>query len=226
MRNLLKTPQKPYGFCGVFVLENENFLLNCIMDLQNSIIDKIFKDLTFSVEETNLLRSKLEKIELEKGDFLLKENMNISHMYYVEEGCLRTYFLDTSGKEHTIQFAIRDWFISDYIALFANNSSIAVSYIQCIKKSTLYKISKDDFENLCDTMPQVERFHRKKLEKAFASLQNRVLENLTLTAKERYLNFISAYPNIEQSVKNYHIASYLGITTESLSRIRKEIANN
>jgi hypothetical protein len=68
-------------------------------------------------------------------------------------------------------------------------------------------------------------FHIKNLESAFANFQKRILENLTLSAKERYTNFVNSYPNIEQNVKNYHIASFLGITTESLSRIRKEIAS-
>ena len=80
-------------------------------------------------------------------------------------------------------------------------------------------------EALYDEVPRLERFFRKKLENGFASFQKRILANLSQSAKERYIAFRTDYPNIEKSVKNYHIASYLGITTESLSRIRKEIAN-
>jgi CRP-like cAMP-binding protein len=72
-------------------------------------------------------------------------------------------------------------------------------------------------------MPKLESYFRKKMERAFASFQKRIIANLSQTASERYLNFINTYPNIEQNVKNYHIASYLGITTQSLSRIRKEL---
>ena len=97
-------------------------------------------------------------------------------------------------------------------------------YIETIQDATLYKISRKNMEGLFLEIPQLETFFRKKMEKAFTSFQKRILSSLAQSAKERYLTFISTYPNIEQSVKNYHIASYLGITTESLSRIRKELA--
>ena len=79
-------------------------------------------------------------------------------------------------------------------------------------------------DELFNRVPALDRFFRKKMEKSFASFQKRILSSLAQSAKQRYLSFIEAYPNIEQTVKNYHIASYLGITTETLSRIRKEIS--
>jgi CRP-like cAMP-binding protein len=189
-----------------------------------SILLEIFKDVTFTEDELQLIYQKLEKITLKKSDFLLKPDQEVSHIHYVHDGCLRTYFIDASGKEHTLQFAIKGWWISDYIALFGKEKTKSVSYIQCIKESTLYKVSKKDFDQLCKDLPNMGHLHIKNLESAFAAFQKRILENLTLSAKEHYINFVATYPNIEQNVKNYHIASYLGITTESLSRIRKEIA--
>ena len=96
--------------------------------------------------------------------------------------------------------------------------------IECIQNAELFQISKDSMESLFLEIPQLETFFRKKMERAFASFQKRILASLAQPARERYLSFVTTYPNIEQSVKNYHIASYLGITTESLSRIRKENA--
>ncbi|CAM1357483.1 Crp/Fnr family transcriptional regulator [Tenacibaculum halocynthiae] len=125
-------------------------------------------------------------------------------------------------KEHTIQFAIEDWWISDYTAFFT--TSKAIMTIDCIQDAVVYKISKESMESLYTVIPKLETFFRRKMEGAFSSFQKRILGALSQTAKERYITFIEAYPNIEISVKNYHIASYLGITTESLSRIRKEIA--
>ena len=87
----------------------------------------------------------------------------------------------------------------------------------------MYRLSREDKEYLYAQIPKIESFFRKKLERAFAAFQKRILAELSQTAADRYNSFISAYPNIEKSVKNYHIASYLGITTESLSRIRKEL---
>ena len=191
----------------------------------DSIILEIFRGTTFTEEELNLICEKLEKKRLTKKEVLLKAEEEVNDIYYIHSGCLRTYFIDSSGKEHTLQFAIKGWWISDYIALFGKEKIKSVSYIECIKEATLYKISKKAFDDLCDKIPKVNRFHISNLESAFAAFQKRILENLTLSAKERYTNFVNSYPNIEQNVKNYHIASFLGITTESLSRIRKEIAN-
>lgn len=191
----------------------------------NAILNEIFKETPFTEKEAQHILSKFKKISLDKGEFLLKAEEKVRDNHFIQEGCLRTYFIDVSGKEHTLQFAVKGWWISDYIALFAKTETKSVSYIECIKKATLYKISKDDFDALYKEIPKIGHFHIKNLESAFAKLQNRILENLTLPAQERYINFVNAYPNIEQNVKNYHIASFLGITTESLSRIRKKIAD-
>ena len=189
-----------------------------------SIIKEIYKDISLEQDELKSIHEKLEKVTLEKGDYLLKSGKVVKDIFYIHSGCLRTYFLDSNGKEHTLQFAIKDWWISDYIALYDKANSRAVSNIECIQKATLLKISKNDFDLLCMEIPKVSQFYIKKMESAFAAFHQRILGNLTLSAKERYLIFIKTYPDIEQSVKNYHIASFLGITTESLSRIRREIA--
>ena len=194
------------------------------MDIENSIISEIFKGISFSQEEISLLESKLEEINFKKGSTLLKADEIVNNQYYVYSGCLRTYFIDKSGKEHTLQFAVKDWWISDYTAFFLTTKGIM--NIESIQNTTFFKISKKNMEDLFCEIPQLETFFRKKMEGAFAGFQKRILASLAQSAKERYVSFISTYPNIEQSVKNYHIASYLGVTTESLSRIRKELAHN
>lgn len=194
------------------------------MGVGNTIISEIFKDISFSENEVAFIKSSLKKIELKKGTVLLKADEVVDSQFYVHKGCLRTYFIDSSGKEHTLQFAINDWWISDYTAFFS--ASKAIMHIEALQQATIYKISKNDMDVLFRATPQLETFFRKKMERAFASFQKRILASLAQSAKERYISFVRSYPNIEQTVKNYHIASYLGITTESLSRIRKEIANN
>jgi CRP-like cAMP-binding protein len=192
------------------------------MSIQKSIITAIFKDISFSQEEIVKIESKFEKIILKKKDILLETGNTVHYQYYINSGCLRTYFVDNSGKEHTVQFAIKDWWISDYTAFFT--TSKAVMTIECIQNASVYKVSKIDMENLYTEIPQLETFFRQKMEVAFAGFQKRIIGNLSQSTKEKYTSFIRTYPNIEQSVKNYHIASYLGVTTETLSRIRKEIA--
>ena len=194
------------------------------MNIENSIISEIFKGTSFSENEARLIEGELEKLKLKKGVTILRADDTVVNQYYVYSGCLRTYFIDKSGKEHTLQFAINDWWISDYTAFFTTTK--ATMHIETIQDAILYKISKRSMEDLFIEVPQLETFFRKKMEGAFAGFQKRILAALAQSAKERYVSFVTTYPNIEQSVKNYHIASYLGITTESLSRIRKEISSD
>lgn len=189
------------------------------MGTKNSIVTEIFKGISFSQKEMDFIYSKFEKVLVTKGDILIKPNTFVDHQYYVFDGCLRSYFIDSSGKEHTIQFAIKDWWISDYTSLFTSKKSIMC--VECLQDGEIYRFSRENLDELCALYPKIELFIRRKLEKAYASFQKRILDNFSKSAKERYLLFIKRYPNIEKSVKNYHIASYLGITTESLSRIRK-----
>ena len=191
------------------------------MNIQQSIITEIFKDISFTQEEIVNIENKFEKLVLKKNDILLKTGDIAHYQYYISSGCLRTYFIDNSGKEHTVQFAIKDWWIRDYTAFFT--TSKAVMNIACIQNASVYKVSKKDIERLYVEIPQIETFFRQKMQIAFAGFQKRIIANLSQSTKEKYTSFINTYPNIEQSVKNYHIASYLGVTTETLSRIRKEI---
>ncbi|WP_231575834.1 Crp/Fnr family transcriptional regulator [Bizionia psychrotolerans] len=113
----------------------------------------------FSSEESLLIESKFEKIQLKKGDILLRAQETVYNQYYVQSGCLRTYFIDTIGKEHTLQFAINDWWISDFTAFFTTSSSIL--NIECIQDATLYKISKKDLDSLFLRIPKLDTFFRK-----------------------------------------------------------------
>lgn len=194
------------------------------MRSDNSKIKEIFKDLSFSEKQIKIIESVFFKMNFKKGDILLKANDDVNFQYYILEGCLRTFHIDDHGKEHTVQFGIKDWWISDYTAFFS--TSKAIMNIEVIQDAILYRISRHDKETLYEKIPKIETFFRLKLERAFAAFQKRILSNLSQTATERYLTFIKKYPNIEKSIKNYHIASYLGITTESLSRIRKELSQS
>ncbi len=189
--------------------------------MKETKLNEVFKESSFSQEDLRSIDASLSKVDLKKGEFLLRNGQTVLHTYYVYEGCVRCYFIDNSGKDHTLQFAIKDWWISDYTAFFSGSK--AMMNIECIQDATLYKLSRNSMEQLYLDIPAFETFFRKKLEKRMEAFHRRTLDNLALPAKKRYLSFIKSYPKIEQQVKNYHIASYLGITTESLSRVRKEI---
>jgi CRP-like cAMP-binding protein len=191
------------------------------MKSNNSIALEIFKNISLSKKEIDFIDSKFEKISLTKGDVLLCSDTQVTNQYYVFSGCLRSFFVNSLGKDHTTQFAVKDWWISDYISFFTEEKSVMT--IECLQDVEIYRLSRKDMNSLCEDIPKIETFFRNKMEKAFASFQKRILEYLSITAKERYIKLITTYPEIEQCVKNYHIDSYLGITTESLSRIRKII---
>lgn len=183
---------------------------------------EIFKDLAISPEELAEIRTEFKQVSYQKGDIILDEGSTVIYQYYVQSGCLRTFFQDDKGKEHTLQFGVKDWWISDYTAYFTSGK--AIMNIECLQDATLYRMSRPRMEALYRDIPQLETFFRKKMEGGFATLQKRILSNLADSAEERYRSFLKTYPEIERNVKNYHIASYLGVTTATLSRIRKGMA--
>ncbi len=183
-----------------------------------------FKDLNLSDEELNIMSNIFREETFDKGSLILNTTDQVKHQYYVLNGCLRTFFIDKEGKEHTIQFAVDDWWITDYISYFLEEKSTLT--IEAIEKSILLRVEKKDFEDALDKIPAIQCFIRRKVERFMAKSQQRTQRALSQSAKERYLNFTKTYPNIGKHVKNYHIASYLGIATQSLSRIRKEISKD
>ena len=194
------------------------------MRSDNSKIKEVFKGLIFTENEIKLIESVFHKIKMVKGDIILNQGDIADAQYYIYSGCLRAFHIDGQGKEYTIHFGIKDWWIADFTAL--SSLEKAIMTIEAIQDSVIYKLSKENKDDLYNTIPKIERFFRIKLERSFATFQKRILASLSLPAKERYLHFITSHPDIEKHIKNYHIASYLGITTESLSRIRKELSNN
>ena len=190
--------------------------------MQKCTVKEIFKGLDFSPAELDITEKKFEEIVVRKGDILLTPGQFVPYQYFVFDGCLRTYFITETGKEYTLQFAVKDWWITDYTAFFTGEKSIF--HVDCVKDSTIYKISKESMEQLYVEVPQIETFFRVKMERFFGSYQKRILSDLALTAEEKYIRFVKSYPDIEKHIKNYHLASYLGITTESLSRVRSDIS--
>ena len=184
------------------------------------LFDHINSRINITEEKFELISQRLNELNFHKNEIILKPNQLSAFHFFVRKGCLRSFFIDDSGKEHTISFAIENWFIGDYISYFGNE--VSRLYIECLEDCSLLKIEKHIWEDLHFEIPQLETYTRINLELNFAVNQKKALGDLSLNSKERYTIFCTTYPNIEQRVKNYHIASYLGITPETLSRIRGE----
>ncbi|WP_298247154.1 Crp/Fnr family transcriptional regulator [uncultured Christiangramia sp.] len=187
-----------------------------------NILDHISREIDLSDLEKSEFRSILSEISLSKKELLIKPGQTVQNEYFVVEGCLRAYYLDEQGNKHIIQFAIEDWWISDFEAFFTNQPSKL--YVEAIEDSKLLSLNRTLLEELYARIPKFERFFRLKTTGAFVSLRKRILSSLEKSNKERYLDFCETYPEIEKRVQNYHIANYLGMKPESLSRIRKELA--
>ena len=158
--------------------------------------------------------------KLKKGETLLLEGSLQKQQVFVTNGCLRSYYTTGSGKDYTIQFAIKNWWIGDYITLPTNQK--AILSIESLTNSTVLIIDKNKLEQLYLIHPEFESVQRKNTEVHIATLQKRILGLLSMSATEKYEDFLSTYSEVEQLIPNYQIASYLGVTPESLSRIRKK----
>ena len=185
-----------------------------------ALINKIKNSISLSSEAEKHLYSISKVRAVKKGEVLIRQGKAVNKTYFVTEGCLRSFCLDKNGKEHTLQFAIKDWWISDFIAIY--NNEVATLTVECIKDSEVIEFNAKDLSDIHSLFPEFEPFQRKNLERHVVSLHKRILNQLQLTASERYDLFLNQYPDIEQYTPNYHIASYLGITQQSLSRIRIE----
>lgn len=161
--------------------------------------------------------------KIEKGEYLLKQGDTCQHAFFVEKGLLRSYNIDDAGKEHIIQFAPEEWFINDRVSVcFKEPTGL---FIDALEETNVVKISTDFFERMNSIHPGFTKWNETLLQRHIYYLQKRISLLIGAKAEERYLNFIELYPQLMLRVPQWMIASYLGITPESLSRVRKEMAN-
>jgi CRP-like cAMP-binding protein len=159
---------------------------------------------------------------LRKKQFLLEEGDTCTHECFVNNGCLRMYHLDNKGQEHIMQFAVADWWIGDPHSFLTGLPS--TYFIDALAESEVLLIEKKQLEELYTRVPKFERYFRIGFQNSYTALQRRILAGLSQSVEEKYLDFIDRYADIEQKVPQRQVASYLGITPESLSRIRKQLA--
>lgn len=185
----------------------------------NPLFNYISKRSNLTQKLKDYINSTAKFRELKKGFILINQDQTVDKTYFVVDGCLRSYAFAKDGKEHTLQFALKDNWISDYIAIFNNEKSTQI--IESISDAVVIEISiEDGVETIFSNFPEIETLHRKNLERHIVSLQKRILNQLQLSSLDRYNLFLKQFPNIEKYALNYHIASYLGITQQSLSRLR------
>lgn len=185
------------------------------------ILQNISKHIQLTQDETDYFTSVLRVKRLRRKQYPIQEGDVSRFESFVNKGCLRAYYLDEKGQEHIAQFAIEGWWIGDMYSFLT--STPARLNVDALEDSELLCIDKPSLEEMYLQVPKFERFFRIILQNAFIAHQQRIIANMSKSAEERYREFIQRYPQLEQRVSQHQVASYLGITPESLSRIRKQL---
>jgi CRP-like cAMP-binding protein len=186
---------------------------------ENPFLYNIAKHIQLDAEETSTFLRLITTKKLTKKAMLLQAEQECRYLSYVQSGALRSYYIDKDGKESTIMFAIADWWITDMYCYL--NKKPAMMHIEALEDSTIFQLSRANFDILLEAVPKFERFFRILMQNAYTREQLRIMENLSHSAEERYESFLLKYQQIVQQITQKQIASYLGITPEFLSSIRK-----
>lgn len=188
------------------------------------LIHYFSKFLPLEKQEIAFLESVSTERKVRRRQFILQEGDVCKYNSFVIEGCFRMYMVDENGKEHNLQFAVENWWIGD-IGSFHSEQPSQLN-IEAIENSVILQIKKEDQLRLFVDFPKFNRIFRVFTENALVSLQRRVLQNISSTAEERYLDFLERHPYFFNRISNVQIASYLGVTPEFLSTIRKRLAKS
>ncbi len=183
------------------------------------LFSNIQKHITLEDLEKEWIRSIFEARDVPKKQLVLEQGQLCRRLYFVESGSLRAYNTNKQGKESTLMFAVQDWWITDMYA-FVNQKQALLS-LKALEDSLLFSVNFHDLEALFFKIPKLERFFRILFQNAYVREQLRVLDGISLTTEERYARFVAKYPQITQKVTQKQIASYLGVTPEFLSSVKK-----
>lgn len=187
----------------------------------DQLLSAVTRHITLTKEEEDFFLGCFVPQSVRQGDFLERPDEPTRFFMYVVSGCLMTYYTDKSAHDHVMQFAMPGWWTGDLASIMKGTPSVFST--RALAESEVLLISRSSLEQLLEKHPRFERFYRILFQNSLITQQGRILQNLSATAEERYLNFTKKYPTLEQFVPQKYIASYLGITPEFLSKIRRKL---
>jgi CRP-like cAMP-binding protein len=190
------------------------------MQEYDNLKQHLLKRTSFTAEELTEFCNAFTPVKIKKRQFIVQPGFLAKYRYYVVEGSFRAYVIGDEGQEHTIQFAIDDWWISDYNSYIFQQP--ATCFIVALEDSLILQIDYDTEQKLKQSKPVFETYFRIMAENTAAYMARRVITNLTKSAEQRYEIFLERYPNIVRKVPQYALASFLGMTTEYLSKLRNK----
>ena len=176
----------------------------------------------FSAEDLALLKTRFVARTLKAGDFFLRAGDVPTHSVFVVSGCLRRYVIDPNGKEHIVQFAPENWWTGDDVSLMAKTPT--QFFVDALEDSQLLLIDVASHLALVEHVPGYALAFRTGLQRHVAAKDRRIISSLSATAEERYLEFVETYPSIALRVPQWMVASYLGVSPETISRIRRKLS--
>ena len=186
--------------------------------LARSIAEKV----TLTAAEFELCKTFFIPKKIRKKQTLLLEGDICTYNAFIEKGILRSYTIDEKGNEHSVQFAFEGWWITDLSSFLLGQTSTYT--IEALEDSELLLLTSSAREELMDVLPKFERYQRLLLQNAYIALQTRINAALNDSAEEKYVKLSIAYPEVVARVPQHMIASYLGLTPETLSRVRKQLS--
>jgi CRP-like cAMP-binding protein len=188
-----------------------------------SILAHVGRHVDLTEQEKEIFISLLRFRRIRKRQYIVQQAAVAVYETFVHKGCLRAFYIDGHGKEYVVQFAVEDWWIGDLRSFLTQTP--ADYYVEALEDSEVLQIEFAALEELYVRVPKFNRFFRILMQRAFIALQQRLVSAHSKSAEERYVEFVKRYPNIEQRVPQYMVASYLGFTPEFLSRIRQQQAH-
>lgn len=190
--------------------------------MSSNLIAHIKKYVSINEAETEALLSFCKHLSVKKKAYLLKEGQVCKSNYFVEQGCLRLFFINEKGTEQITQFAIENWWIADYMSL--NTQASSQYFLQAVEASDIISINHIVKEKLFNRLPQLERYFRIMAEKGYAASQRRIKYLYDFSKEESYQHFINSYLFFAQRIPQYMLASFLNLTPEYLSELRKKFS--
>jgi CRP-like cAMP-binding protein len=188
------------------------------MTTHKNLIDHIQKKVSLSEEEAQEFISYFKLTKVKKRQFIIQPDFVAKHRNYVLQGAFMGYVVADAGQEHIIQLAIEDWWISDYNSYIFQQP--ATMFVMALEDSVILQLDFASEQKLKSMNHKYETFFRITAERSFAGMQRRIISNLTKTAEERFHEFEDNYPQIANRFPQYVIASFLGMTTQYLSKLR------
>lgn len=182
------------------------------------ILKNISKNISLTAQEQDFFTSQLTTKNIKAKQFLLKAGEVCKESAFITSGCLRGYTVDKDGFEHILTFAPQDWWIGDMYSMLSQKPGNL--NIEAMVDTEVTLLSKKNQELLYNEVPKFERFFRIVTEKSLVAYQQRLMDNLSLTAQERYLKFCTTYPAIINTIPQKQVAAYIGVTPEFLSKLK------